>query len=111
MWESCTCSFADAFPSSVDEFIPVPTPWVADSSTPLKNESDQNIQKQLESEQQLNKDYIITGLRERDSLMVKLEEAEREIKILKTERRMNRLEIEKLKEARSKIQEDLEAIQ
>lgn len=97
VWEFCTtCSFADAFPT-VDDMAPPPG---LDSSATRNNSN--------RSHRLAGNEDALNDLRERDSLIAKLEEAEREIKILKTERRLYRQEIERLKEARSKVQEDLE---
>lgn len=94
MLDCINCTFLDAFPSPDDEqqLIDTREPMAMPKKT--DPETDDNT--------------ALNTLKERDSLVMQLQQAKREIKMLRTERKLNRLEIERLKEERKRVQNTLE---
>lgn len=87
MFDCITCSYADAFPTD-------------DRSTELREDERQKDSAPSEANQKTFESIII---QERDSILAQLQQAKREIKLLRTERKLDRLEIEKLKVEREKV--------
>ena len=85
MFDCITCSYADAFPSD-------------DRSTAIQDDHSSCSPKVKTT----------SVVHERDSLLVQLQQAKREIKILKTEQQLCRLEIEKLKAEREQVRNVLD---
>jgi hypothetical protein len=97
MLDCVNCSFTDAllFPDEDDRS----STETRDAVCGQKKEADED-----------DNNTALNTLKERDSLVMQLEQAKREIKMLRKERKLNVLEIERLKEERQQVQNALGGI-
>ena len=97
MLDCINCTLADAFPSEY-----------GDDRYEEETRNAGRMSKKFQLDPEMEDNLDLNTLKERDSLMMQLEQAKREIKMLRAERKSNRLEIEKLKDERQQVQNTLE---